>query len=70
MPGGWVALSRPLAARTAWRNLPDMVEITPEESALLTLTIWSRAEDEKYNVFDCRDFLTINSDGSWPVETL
>ncbi len=41
------------------------VEITPREArALLTLTIWSRADDEKYSVFDCRDFLTINSEGS------
>jgi hypothetical protein len=39
-------------------------EINLRGKVLLTLTIWSRAEDEKYSVFDCRDFLMINSDGS------
>ena len=53
IPGKWVALNRPLAARIAWRRWPDVNGILPSEGrALLTLTIWSRAGDEKYNVFE------------------
>lgn len=68
VPGKGIGLIRLFAARIDCGE--TLVVLLHPGIEQLTFTMWSRNWEEKYRVTAFLAFRMMNSDGSWPVETL